>query len=366
MLEAFFIAIGVSCALTTLLAIFLVIVDAVIANYGEVKITINDNKELQIEGGKSLLSSLKDAKIFIPSACGGRGSCGLCKIKISEGAGSLLPTELPWLNDEEIKENIRISCQIKVKSDLRIFIPEELFSVKQFETKVALIRDLTHDIKEVRLKLQGEDEINYKPGQYIQFEVPEYELTSEPIYRAYSMSGDPLSKKEIELVIKYVPEGICTTYVHRYLKPNDTVIINGPYGDFYLRDTTRDIIFVAGGSGMAPIKSILIYMRNNNITRRARYFFGARSKRDLYFVPEMREMEKLLADFIFIPALSEPKPEDNWRGETGLITEVVSRYYEKIENTEAYLCGPPLMIDACIEILKNKGLTEELIYYDKF
>jgi len=366
MLTAFLISVGVMCAITTVLAVLMIVADATIADYGEVRITVNDSREITVEGGRPLLSTLKDEQIFIPSACGGRGSCGLCKLKIIDGAGDPLPTELPWLSPDEQQQKVRLSCQIKVKSDLRIEIPEELFNVRQYESEVTSIRDLTHDIKEVRLKLLSPAEIDFRPGQFIQFEVPAYELTAEPVYRAYSISSDPELQDEVEMEIRYVPNGICTTYVHRHLQVGDKVTINGPYGDFYLRDTDRRIIFVAGGSGMAPIKAMLHQMRHENNARPALYFFGARAVRDLFLLEEMKEFERQLPNFKFIPALSEPDTSDEWTGERGLITGALDRHLQTGDNTEAYLCGSPLMIDACIEVLKKKGMPEDLIYYDKF
>jgi Na+-transporting NADH:ubiquinone oxidoreductase subunit F len=180
------------------------------------------------------------------------------------------------------------------------------------------------------------------------------------------MSSAPSDKKHVELEVRLVPNGICTTYVHQFMKEGDEVTFNGPYGDFHLRDTDRDIIFIAGGSGHAPIKSILTTMVENNNPRRTMYFFGARSKADLFLVEETKELEKKLPNFTYIPALSEPKPDDNWDGETGLITDVLDRKVESINNAEAYLCGSPGMIDACIAVLTKKGMPEELIYYDKF
>ena len=196
--------------------------------------------------------------------------------------------------------------------------------------------------------------------------MPPYELTTETIYRAYSIASDPQKNDEIELEIRYVPNGICTTYIHKFLKVGDKLVINGPYGDFYLRDTSRDIIFIAGGSGMAPIKSILHQMRNENNQRRAIYFFGARSRRDLFLLDFMNEIQRVLPNFKFIPALSSPDQSDEWDGERGLITEVVDRKLQKLENTEAYLCGNPLMIDACIKVLQSKGMDQKSIFYDKF
>ena len=348
------------------LALLMVIADATVGNYGVVKITINDKKELEVAGGQPLLKALNGEGVFIPSACGGRGSCGLCKVRVTEGGGNYLPTELPWISEEEKKQQVRLSCQFKVKNDVSIQIPEELFSVRQFTTTVERIRDLTHDIKEVRLKLNDPPNIEMKAGQFIQFQVPAYELTDEPVYRAYSMASVPSDTTHVELEIRLVPNGICTTYVHKHLKEGDTVTVNGPYGEFFLRDTERDIICIAGGSGMAPLKSILLDMAEKGSKRKARYFFGARTARDLFLLDEMHELEERMENFTFIPALSDPAPDDNWTGETGLITEVVKRMAENAPEAEAYLCGSPGMIDACVKVLSELGMPEERIYYDKF
>lgn len=366
MFSALMISVGAVSGISAFLAILMVIADATIGNYGEVKITINGDHEYEVTGGKPLLGTLMEQEIFIPSACGGRGSCGLCKVTVKEGAGQYLPTELPWLSEEEQQNNVRLSCQLKVKNDMVLEIPEELFNVKEFESKVVKVRDLTHDIKEVTLEVVDPPEINMVPGQFVQLRIPEYELTDEPVYRAYSVASNPSDTKHVELEIRLVPNGIATTYVHNYMQEGDEVIFNGPYGDFFLRETEREIICIAGGSGMAPIKSILLSMAENGSNRRTRYFFGARSKKDLFLVEEMRRLEEELPNFEFIPALSNPEEDDQWEGETGLITDVVARHMESGDNTEAYLCGSPGMIDACIKVLSDKGIPDELIYYDKF
>src|SRR6056297_522700 len=366
MLGSIITAVLISGAISIILALFMVIADNTIANYGEVEITVNDDKKLKVEGGKPLLKTLMDKEIFIPSACGGRGSCGLCKVKVKNDIGGYLPTELPWINEEEKKENIRLSCQVKVKQDIQIEIPKEYLYVKEFKAKVKNIRELSHDIKEVTLKLIEPEKIDFKAGQFIQFEVPEYELCDESVYRAYSIASKPSQKNIIELEIRFVPNGICTTYIHKHLNEGEIVTINGPYGDFYLRESEREIIFIAGGSGMAPIKSIIADMKEKNIQRKTRYFFGARSKKDLFLTDKMKKFESELDDFKFIPALSEPEEEDNWDDETGLITEVVDNYLDSGENKEAYLCGSPGMIKACVEVLTKNGIPEKFIYFDEF
>ncbi len=366
MITTLLVSVLIITAISVLLALMMVIADATVGNYGEVAITINGDKELTVKGGQPLLKALNGEGVFIPSACGGRGSCGLCKVKVTEGGGEYLPTELPWISDEEKKNQVRLSCQFKVKQDVAIQIPEELFNVRQFDTTVESIVDLTHDIKQVKLKIHGGETINSKAGQFVQFQVPAYELTDEEVYRAYSMASVPSDNTHIELEIRQVPNGICTTYVHKHLKEGDSVTINGPYGDFYLQDTERDIICIAGGSGMAPLKSILLDMAEKGSTRNAKYFFGARSKRDLFLLDEMHEIEKRMPSFKFIPALSEPAEEDKWEGETGLITDVVRRLSDNAAEAEAYLCGSPGMIDACLKVLTELGMPEERIYYDKF
>ena len=360
------IAVGVLCAINTGLAVLLMVADATVADIGERRVTVNGTKVLTVTGGRPLLSALKERQIFIPSACGGRGSCGLCKVAVLEGAGPLLPTELPWLTPEEIKANVRLACQVKVRRDLSVRIPEELLSVRQYLTRVDGLSDLTHDIKQVTLALLEPPAIDFKAGQYVQLEVPPYALTDEPVYRAYSVSSDPGETGRIELEIRYVPGGICTTYVHKHLKVGDTVTLNGPYGSFGLRPTGREIICIAGGSGMAPIKAILLEMERTKNPRPCRYFFGARARRDLFLTDRMRELETSLPNFRFIPALSAPEPEDAWAGETGLITEVVGRHVADASQAEAYLCGSPLMIDACIQVLRAKGMPESNIFFDKF
>ena len=350
--------------IATFLSILMVIADATIGNYGEMKLLINDEKEIVVEGGNTLLSTLKDEGVFIPSACGGRGSCGLCKVTIEDGAGDYLPTELPWISDKEKSEKIRICCQVKVKQDMKLTIDPELFNIKEFDATVSEIIDLTYDTKQ--FKLTFDEEINFKAGQFVQLEVPEYELTDEPVYRAYSIASVPSDKKSLELQIKYVPNGICTTYLHNHLKSGDKIIMNGPYGDFYLSDTQSDIILMAVGSGMAPMRSILMDMAEKGNQRKITYLFGVRAQEDLFSVEELREIEKKLPNFKFVPALSRPKDEDNWKGEVGRLTDLLPTYILDPSNTEAYLCAGEIVINSYRASLVSNGIAEEKIYYDSF
>ncbi|MCX7028838.1 MAG: 2Fe-2S iron-sulfur cluster binding domain-containing protein, partial [Spirochaetes bacterium] len=285
--------------------------DAAIGSFGKVKISINDGaRELVVDGGRPLLSTLRAEGIFVPSACGGRGACGLCRLQVSDGAGEYSAVERHWISEIERSRQVRLSCQVKVERNLRILVPEKLFAIREYKTEVVSIRDLTYDIKELTLRLKDPPEIHFKPGTYVQFVVPAYKLAPNPVYRAYSISSPPSSQGTIELEIRLVPNGIGTTYVFNHLKVGDPVTISGPYGDFTLRDSDREIVFVAGGSGMAPVKSMLLDMAEKGSTRKATYFFGARAVRDLFLVDEMRALEKRLPHFRFVPALSSPLPED--------------------------------------------------------
>lgn len=348
-------------------AALLLVAERYLASYGPCRIEINrGSKTLNVEGGKPLLALLTSRQIFIPSACGGRGTCAYCKVKILSGAPPIAPTELTLLTPQELADNVRISCQVKVRNDLAIEIPENLFLVKRFTAAVERIRDLTHDIKELRLRLLDPPEIQFTPGQYIQLEVPPYGDNPEPVYRAYSISSTPSDRGHVELIIRLVPGGICTTWVFTRLKPGDTVAFNGPHGDFRLSDTPREMVWIAGGSGMAPFWGMARHMLQHRIQRPCTYFFGAVATRDLFFLDEFRQLEAQLPTFRFVPALSGNPHDDGWTGERGLITHVVDRHVAAGDDKEAYLCGSSGMIDAAVKVLKAKGITEERIFYDKF
>ncbi|MCX7656598.1 MAG: FAD-binding oxidoreductase [Treponemataceae bacterium] len=362
---------------SSFLALVISLTDRLVNNYGEVTITVNGGKKiLTVKGGSPLLTTLASQNIFVPSACGGRGSCGACKVRIVSDVGPHLPTELPYLNTDEVVRNVRLSCQIKVKKNLAIELPEVLFNVRKLKATVERIRNLTYDIKEVYLRLSDEaiaaGGISFTPGQYAQLVVPPYGELKESVQRAYSMSSTPQDKNHIEFLIRLVPGGIATTWVHQYLKEGDSVEVVGPFGEFGVRETDAMMIFVAGGSGMAPFKSILNHMAETGqwTNREIWYFFGARSKRDMFYLEEMAALEKRFPSFHFVPALSEPKPEDSWNGPVGLITNVLDSYFkERIPRNkpmEGYLCGSPGMIDACIKVMTANGISPEKIYYDKF
>lgn len=353
--------------LGALLAFFLEVADSYLGFYGECQIRINGGeRELQVSGGGTLLSVLMDQGIFIPSACGGRGSCGYCKVKVMEGGGPLLPTETPYLEPEEVKDNVRLSCQIKVRRDVEIEIPPELFLIKEFRARVEGMRNLTGDIKELRLGVIEPDTITFKPGQYIQFQVPEYEECPESVYRAYSIASPAHEPSGITLVVTKVPEGLATTFIHEVLREGDEVSLNGPYGEFYLRDSDREIFFVATGSGLAPIISILYQMAEEKISRQATLIFGARYKKDLFYVEEIEALEQRVPHLEVIFTLSRPQEEDRWDGEQGRVTNVLEKIVINGESKEAYLCGNPAMVESCQELLTKKGIPQELIFFDIF
>jgi len=359
-------AVAVVSGIAGALAALLVLAERFIANYGECRITINGEKTLTVPGGRSLLESLAAEKVFIPSACGGRGTCSYCKVKILEGGGPLLPTELPLLSESDRAGEVRISCQVKVRNDLRIEIPEELFNVREYRGVVERIRDLTHDIKELRIRLVEPDAIRFTAGQYIQLRAPAYGEQREPVYRAYSISSPPSDGGAVELIIRLVPGGICTTWVFDHLKEGDEVVFNGPYGEFRLTDSDAEMVWVAGGSGMAPFWSMVRQMAEHGSQRTCTYLFGALTKKDLFLVDELRELEDRLPGFRFAPALSKPEPGDEWDGETGLITEVADRAVEQGTGAEAYLCGSGGMIKAACAVLEQKGIGADRTFYDSF
>ncbi|MFA7560927.1 MAG: 2Fe-2S iron-sulfur cluster binding domain-containing protein [Candidatus Izemoplasmatales bacterium] len=325
-------------------------------------LTINDDKIIPVKGEDTLLNILSNNKIFIPSACGGKATCGFCKVQVLEGGGEVKPMEEPFLSPQEKIDNVRLSCQVKVIDDIKISIPESLLYAQEYSCEVTNIEDLTYDIKLVRFKFLNPEFMEFKPGQYAQLKVPGID-----IIRAYSIASNPKITHEIELIIRMVPKGKATTYVHRALELGDKVIVTGPYGNFYLKeDSDKDIVCIAGGSGKAPIRSILHYLKDRGMPRKVKYFFGARSKKDLYYTEEFVQLAKEFPNFEYIPALSDPLEEDKWEGDIGLITEVVDKYCGDLSETEAYLCGSPGMINACINVLNAHKIKESNIFYDKF
>jgi len=350
-----------------LLAFLLEVADSYLADYGEKHILINEQKDLVVKGGTPLLFALSEQNIFIPSACGGKGTCAYCKVRVHEGGGPVLPTETPYLSPTELEQHIRLSCQVKVKENLKIEIPEEIFLVKEFQVRVEGIEDLTPEIKGVHFKiLSPEEGITFRPGQYVQLHIPKYKLTSGPEYRAYSICSSAHDKDRLDLAITKTKGGAVSTYVHEVLKVGEELVISGPFGKFVLRESDRDILLIATGSGLAPVKSILDQIKTEQIHRKTILFFGAKTSKDLFFNDYLRGLEKEIDDYTYTPTLSRATEDDRWQGEKGRVTHLIEKYIPDNLNTDVYICGAPPMVESCVKLLTQKGVPEENICYDKF
>jgi len=349
------------------LALLLELADTFIANYGLCRLNINNKKDLEVKGGNPLLFSLAEQGIFIPSACGGKGTCAYCKVRVLDGGGPVLPTETPFLSAQELEDNIRLSCQVKVRNDLAIEIPEELFLIQEFKVRVKSIRDLTNEVKSLSLEiLSPEEGISFQPGQYIQFEVPKFKLSKEPEFRAFSLASPPNDLLNIELFVGRVAKGIVSTYIHDYLKEGAEIKVRGPFGDFFYRDSKRDILMIATGTGLAPIMSILRFFQSEHIQRKTTLFFGTRKKEDLYCMDELRDLEKQLNEFKFIPTLSREPEDSAWEGDRGRVTNLIDKTVKENANIDVYICGNADMVESSADRLKEKGIPDSLIYFDKF
>jgi Na+-transporting NADH:ubiquinone oxidoreductase subunit F len=388
-----------------ILVFVLLFVEAKVTTQGSHTITINDSKDdaLTVSGNPTLLSALAQNDIFLPSACGGSGSCAMCKCKVTDGGGAILPTELAHLSRKEKLENIRLSCQLKVKQDMAIQVPESIFGIKKVNAVVVSNDNVSTFIKE--LVLEPEEPIEFEAGAYIQIDVPEYELTFKdfqidskyvsewkkynlfdlaakgikPGFRAYSMANPPHEKDIIKLNVRIatpppgtesIPPGFGSSFIFG-LKPGDKVQISGPYGDFMAKDTDKEMCFIGGGAGMAPLRShILHQLEGINSGRKMSFWYGARSVKEMFYHEEFTDLAERYDNFTYHIALSSPEKEDNWTGLTGFIhTHLIDSYLKDHEDPteiEYYLCGPPPMIDAVIESLYDLGVEDDMIFFDKF
>jgi len=380
----------------------------------DVKIVINGKTDepITVKPGATLLTTLAEQKLFLASACGGGGTCAMCKCKVLSGGGDVLPTETNHLNRRQVAEKERLACQVKVKEDMEIVIPDEVFGVKKWECTVTSNDNVSTYIKEFVVKLPEGETLDFDSGGYIQLDVPELDLnfqkdlynipdrfrddydkykiwdlklkTDEPIFRAYSMANHPAEGNVIMLNIrlatppwdrakngwKDVPPGICSSYVFSR-KPGDKVTISGPYGEFHIKDTGNEMVYIGGGAGMAPLRSQIFHLFHTLKTgRKVSYWYGARSKREIFYEEHFRAIEKDFPNFQFNIALSEPLPEDNWTGYVGFIHQVVLDQYlskhEAPEDIEYYLCGPPMMLSAVDKMLDSLGVPKEKIAFDDF
>ncbi|MBN1631348.1 MAG: 2Fe-2S iron-sulfur cluster binding domain-containing protein [Thermoleophilia bacterium] len=329
------------------------------------KIHVNGGERtLELPGGESLQSALEAAGIYLPSACGGRGICGMCRIRVLSGAPEANPTERHHLSASELGDGIRLGCQIRASGDLDVEIPGTVLLARRYEAEVTGKRRLTHDILELRLGLNDKTAVADRPGQYIRLEVP---AQGGPVHRAYSISSTASEKGIVEMIVRLIPDGAGSLYVHG-LKKGDRVAFTGPYGDFELtEDPDVEVICVGGGSGMSAVKNVIYTIYERWPDRRCRLFFGCRGQRDVFYLDEFEELARNHPTFSVTYALSEPEAGQPWDGETGFIHLVLD---EKLGSGEvrrqAFLCGPPPMVDAAIEVLRQKGIPDSDIYFDKF
>ncbi|MCD4773937.1 MAG: NADH:ubiquinone reductase (Na(+)-transporting) subunit F [Bacteroidales bacterium] len=377
---------------------------------GEVELIINKDKKFIVNPGSTILTTLSNEKIFLPSACGGGGTCGMCKCQVLSGGGSILPTETGFFTRKEQMNNWRLGCQVKVKEDMEIAIPKEIFGIKKWECEVVSNKNVATFIKEFVVKLPEGETMDFRSGGYVQIDVPkcvvdyhdidideEYKgdwdkfkmwdlkmKNSEPVYRAYSMANHPAEGNVVMLNIriatppfdskakgfKKVNPGICSSYIFSR-KPGDKVTVSGPYGEFFIKDTKREMMFIGGGAGMAPMRSHIFHLfKTEKTDRKATFWYGGRSLRELFYIDEFQKIEKEFPNFKFNIGLSEPVPEDNWDGYEGFIHQVIIDNYLKDhpepEEIEFYLCGPPLMNDAVLKMLDDYGVPDEMIMFDDF
>ncbi|MCB0517026.1 MAG: NADH:ubiquinone reductase (Na(+)-transporting) subunit F [Chitinophagales bacterium] len=389
---------------------------------GDVKIVVNGNEETPLiaSPGSSLLTALSNQNVFLPSACGGGGTCAMCKCQVLEGGGDVLPTELNHLTRKQAADHWRLACQVKVRENMHIKVPDEIFGIKKWECEVVSNYNVATFIKEFVVKLPPGEILHFESGGYIQIDVPVIDVNfkdmdikpnpkdplgpdkfkedwdkfnmwslkmknDEPQFRAYSMANHPAEGNIIMLNIRIatppwdrakntwldVNPGVCSSYVFSR-KPGDKVTISGPYGEFHIKPTKKEMVYIGGGAGMAPLRSHLFHLfhTEKNRDRKVSYWYGGRSKRELFYVDEFEAIEKDFDNFSFNVALSEPLPEDNWTGYKGFIHQVLYENYLKNhpepEEIEYYLCGPPMMNAAVFKMLADLGVPDENIAFDDF
>jgi len=374
---------------------------------GEVTIRINDDpaKALKVAAGNTLLGTLSNHKIFIPSACGGKGACGVCEVIVKSGGGTLLPTETGFINRGEARRGCRLACQVKVKRDMAIEIAPEIFDVRKWRCKVISNRNVATFIKELKLALPEGEEVPFRAGGYVQLECPPHQIDfksfdieppyredwdkfdlwrfksvlAEPIERAYSMANFPLEKGQLLFTIRIafppgyrseIPPGIMSSYVFN-LKPGDELTVSGPFGEFFARDTNKEMCFIGGGAGMAPMRShIFDQLKRLKTARKMSFWYGARSLKEAFYVDEFDALAAANPNFEWHLALSEPLPEDHWTGATGFIHNVLRERYlnqhPAPEDIEYYMCGPGVMNKAVIDMLLSLGVDRENILLDDF
>ncbi len=399
--------------LITLILVFaLLFAKAKLIPSGNVKILVNGEKEFETPMGSTVLNALQGQGIYLSSACGGSGSCGQCRCQIPEGGGNILPTEVGFFSRKQIKDNWRLGCQAKIKEDMKIQVPEEVFGVKEWECTVVSNHNVSTYIKEFTVKLPEGEKMDFKPGSYAQIRIPKFDIkfsdmivedrfkdewnrfkvfdltckNDEDTIRAYSMANYPAEGNIITLNVRIVTPpfdraingwkpgikpGIASSYIFN-LKPGDKVTMSGPYGDFHILDTKREMLYIGGGAGMAPLRAQVLHLFNTLKTtdRQISYWYGARSKNEIFYEEDFRAIEKEFPNFKFHIALSDPQPEDNWTGYVGFIHQVIHDNYlkdhEAPEDIEYYMCGPGPMANAVKGMLDSLGVPPEMLLFDDF
>ncbi len=433
MITNILLAIFVFSAIILLLAFMLIGARKRLVPQGDVKLVVNGDEEnpLLVKPGSSLLSALSDKNVFLPSACGGGGTCAMCECHVYEGGGDVLPTEMNHLTRKEAAEHKRLACQVKVRQDMKIGVPEEVFGIKKWECEVVSNYNVASFIKEFVVKLPEGEMLDFQSGGYIQIDVPEVEVdfkdmdiaphpndptgpekfksewdkyklwdlkmkNDEEQFRAYSMANHPAEGNIVMLNIRIatppfdrkaggwmaVNPGVCSSYVFSK-KSGDKITISGPYGEFFIKDTKKEMVYIGGGAGMAPLRSHLFHLFHTLKTtdRKVSYWYGGRTRRELFYIDEFRKIEKEFPNFRFYVALDNPLPEDDWKikeniddpngeGFKGYIMNVCYEQYLKDhpepEEIEYYFCGPPMMNASVIRTLDNLGVPEENISFDDF
>jgi Na+-transporting NADH:ubiquinone oxidoreductase subunit F len=430
MTTTIFLAIGFFLLLVLMLVSLLLFAKAKLSPSGLITITINNEKKIEVEGGSTLLNVLSNNGVFLPSACGGGGTCSQCICQVHEGGGSILPTEEPTFSRKEIANNFRLGCQVKVKEDMEIQISEEVFGVQKWECEVVSNYNVASFIKEFVVRLPDGENLEFEAGGYIQIDVPnvvvdfkdvdvtahpdhhddpmkfktEWDkfglwdlkmINNEPIVRAYSMASHPAEGNIIMLNIRVatppwdrnrngwmqVNPGVCSSYVFN-LKPGDNIQVSGPYGDFFIKETEAEMLYIGGGAGMAPMRSHLFHLFHTVKTgRKVTFYYGGRSKRELFYLEDFKKIEKEFPNFTFHVVLSEPAPEDNWvekkdnqdvdgDGYLGFVHNAVIEHHleghDDPEDIELYFCGPPLMNQAVLKMADDWGIPDENVAFDDF
>ena len=404
------VSVGIFLVVTLLLVIVLLVAKSKLVPSGNVKLTINGEKEAEVPIGGTLLSTLQGENIYLSSACGGSGSCGQCRCRVVEGGGEILPTETGFFSRKEQKEHWRLACQTKVKEDMQVIVPESVFGVKEWECEVVSNRNVSTFIKEFVVKLPEGEVMNFKSGSYAQITIPPYDIkyadydidekfrgdwdhfdmwsltckNDTETIRAYSMANYPAEGNIITLNVRIatppmdrathkwmnVSPGISSSYIFS-LKPGDKVRMSGPYGDFHIQDTDAEMLYIGGGAGMAPLRAQILHLfRTLHTGRKVSYWYGARSKKEIFYEEDFREIEKQFPNFSFHIALSDPQPEDNWTGYVGFIHQVIYDNYLKDhdapEDIEYYMCGPGPMANAVKVMLEDLGVPRSQLFFDDF